>query len=339
MLKKVVIVNTHGIGDMVMTVPVILSAVSMGYSVTVVSKSRLEERVFRKVVKRSDGVGFIHLKSYSGFWGALNLFRLLRSIKADLMFPVFSTGEDKFSILAFLSRAKVRIGFGGRLGFLNTFNIKNHKEKHKVDINMQVFRVGHSFVSSKGFSDVHYPRFKSDVQCVKAVSSRLGISGERLICMAPGSGALESHKRWPINKYVELARLLVKDGFSVVVVGGKGEEELGERIQKSLGKGVVNAINKTEIEETVELIAMADCVIANCNGMSHIAAAVGVKVVSLHGPTDFELTGPFGSNRVAISEALDCSPCYRRGYIEGCGNPVCMDRISVERVYREVKLG
>ena len=70
---------------------------------------------------------------------------------------------------------------------------------------------------------------------------------------------------------------------------------------------------------------------SNDTGPMHMAAALGIPVFAVFGPTNPLRTGPYGALRTAVTADLPCSPCYRR---KPCGNWVCMESISVERVYR-----
>ena len=88
--------------------------------------------------------------------------------------------------------------------------------------------------------------------------------------------------------------------------------------------------------ESFSRLGKARVVVANCNAISHMAAVVGTPVVGLYGPTNPLITGPFSEDLTVVSLNKPCAPCYRRGYLTGCGDPVCMTEIPVEMVYREV---
>ena len=83
--------------------------------------------------------------------------------------------------------------------------------------------------------------------------------------------------------------------------------------------------------------AKAKAVISNDSGPMHIAAALGVPVVALFGPTDPEKTGPYGwkknKNLKVIRTSVPCSPCFKKK----CKDPVCMSGITVEKVLEEIR--
>ncbi len=78
--------------------------------------------------------------------------------------------------------------------------------------------------------------------------------------------------------------------------------------------------------------AVASCalVITNDSGPMHIAAALGVPVVAMFGPTDEQRSGPWGDGHAVIVRDPGCRPCYNSECIEQ-GHP-CMQRIDVETV-------
>jgi ADP-heptose:LPS heptosyltransferase len=68
-----------------------------------------------------------------------------------------------------------------------------------------------------------------------------------------------------------------------------------------------------------------------------MACAADSPIIGIYGPTDDRITGPISDSFIPITAGLDCSPCYRRDYRFGCGDPVCMEKISVEKVYQAVE--
>jgi ADP-heptose:LPS heptosyltransferase len=64
----------------------------------------------------------------------------------------------------------------------------------------------------------------------------------------------------------------------------------------------------------------------------HIAAAFGVPVVAIFGPTNPVRTGPYGRNHAIVISDIECAPCYKKN----CKSVKCMDDISVERVYKAI---
>ena len=82
------------------------------------------------------------------------------------------------------------------------------------------------------------------------------------------------------------------------------------------------------------LLSELDVVVSGDTGVAHLAAALGVRVVSLFGPTDPRLSAPRGRTTV-VTHRVPCAPCfYRSCPIE---HP-CLDGIAPERVYTALAL-
>jgi ADP-heptose:LPS heptosyltransferase len=75
------------------------------------------------------------------------------------------------------------------------------------------------------------------------------------------------------------------------------------------------------LPDLYEVMKNSECVIANDSGSVHVAGVSCKKVISLHGPTPFAETGPYGNSTNKIIEAnlnLICSPCYNTTRIKSC---------------------
>jgi ADP-heptose:LPS heptosyltransferase len=96
---------------------------------------------------------------------------------------------------------------------------------------------------------------------------------------------------------------------------------------------------KTDLPDLYEVMKNSNCVIANDSGAVHVAGVSCKKVISLHGPTPFSETGPYGNSRNQIIEAnikLKCSPCYNTDEIRKCKQNRCMIDLSPEAVFKYI---
>lgn len=340
--RRVLVVNTHGIGDVIMTLPMLLLLKEIGFDLSMLVKSRVEGAAIEYLTKQYiSHVNFLYVDDYRGR-GLRGKLKFLHDIRASLPYvvlPTFSANKRLYNALAYLSGAKLRVGFGGALSFLNTNNIGNFIGQHKVEKNLSVvYQAFPELTKNIEISKFHQlPEFLSKKGNSELITSDLSVP---LICLAPGSGIVESHKRWPIELYKELAVQLLHMGMRVAIIGGPGEESLGKFIAEGVSSpgNFQDMTGKLSIAGTLEFLHFSQCAVTNCNGISHMAAAVQTPVVGLYGPTDPGLTGPYSQRLRIVSRNLDCSPCYRRGYIQGCGNPVCMTEITVGEVLNNLKL-
>ena len=116
----------------------------------------------------------------------------------------------------------------------------------------------------------------------------------------PGTTMLE--KRWPVERFTQLATTLADRGFTIVLSGGPGDVDLAETIRAEID-GAVSLVGKTDLRATAEVIRHADLFVGGDTGVSHIAAAVGTPVVTIFGPTNPARYRPLGERVTVLAPA------------------------------------
>ncbi len=155
---------------------------------------------------------------------------------------------------------------------------------------------------------------------------------ERVMGINPGA-AYGSAKRWPADRFAAVAARLVQDGAAVVVLGAASERGLGETVVAGLGCRAVNAAGLTTVREAMALMTWCRHLVTNDSGPMHLAAALGVPVTAVFGPTDPGATSPVGDRVTLLQRPVDCAPCrYRECPIDHR----CMTAVSAEEVYNTV---
>ena len=112
------------------------------------------------------------------------------------------------------------------------------------------------------------------------------------VLLNPGAGW--GAKRWPGERYGELAARLHDAGFSIVVNAGPSEEPLADEVVAS-SHGAAVAL-RCSISELIAVTRRAALVIGGDTGPLHLASALGRPVVGIFGPTDPARNGPFGGS-------------------------------------------
>ena len=110
------------------------------------------------------------------------------------------------------------------------------------------------------------------------------------VLINPGAGW--GAKRWPVERYAEVAQALTRRGLRVVVNAGPGEEPLSEAIVQQTG-GDATAFTCT-LDQLIALTRRVRLAIAGDTGPLHLACALGKPVVGIYGPTDPSRNGPYG---------------------------------------------
>ncbi len=152
---------------------------------------------------------------------------------------------------------------------------------------------------------------------------------DRIVAMNPGA-AYGSAKRWPAERFAAVAARVVRAGGFVVVLGAATERALGDAIAAGLGPRAVNAAGLTTLRDAMAILACCRRLVTNDSGPMHVAAALGVPVTAMFGPTDPRATRPIGERVNLLQHPVDCAPCrYRDCPIDHR----CMTAITVDDVW------
>jgi heptosyltransferase I len=116
-------------------------------------------------------------------------------------------------------------------------------------------------------------------------------AGEQAVLINPGAGW--GAKRWPVERYADVARTLLGRGLRVFVNAGPGEVLLANSIVQRTGGGVTPLL--CSLQQLVAITRRVALVIAGDTGPLHLACALGRPVVGIYGPTDPSRNGPFGT--------------------------------------------
>ena len=112
------------------------------------------------------------------------------------------------------------------------------------------------------------------------------------VLINPGAGW--GAKRWPVQRYADVARQIHAAGYGVLVNAGPGEESIAQELAGlSDGAGTVVQPSLTEL---IAIVRRTSLVIAGDTGPLHLASALDKPVVGIFGPTDPARNGPFGGS-------------------------------------------
>jgi lipopolysaccharide heptosyltransferase II len=168
----------------------------------------------------------------------------------------------------------------------------------------------------------------------RAVLSANGWDGRApLVAVAPGA-ANGLAKRWMPASFAAVANSVASENAVPVLVGSAGDAEPGARLQEALDPiaraRLVDVIGRTDLPALAGVLVHCRALVTNDSGGMHFAAAVGVPVVALFGPSNEEETRPIGRSRsVVLTNPVWCRPCM----LEECPlDHRCMRGISPETV-------
>lgn len=152
---------------------------------------------------------------------------------------------------------------------------------------------------------------------------------ENVVGLVPPSR--KETRRWPAPSYARLGRLLRdKHGCRLKVFWGPGEKDLADEVVRGIGPGAEAIPETLSIADLARELAACRVVVGNCAGPKHVALALGVPTVTIHGSSDpASWTPAHPDHRSVRLEELPCIGCRSND----CPyNLECMRQLPAERV-------
>jgi heptosyltransferase-2 len=135
-------------------------------------------------------------------------------------------------------------------------------------------------------------------------------------------------KRWPVERFAEVARALAAEGHAILVLGGPNDARVAGEVA-GLVPGSRNLAGQTTLGELVDHMTQAALVLSNDSGAMHLASVLGTPTVAIFGSTEPRRTAPLGPRTTWLREHVPCSPCFLR---ECPLDFACMQQVTVEMV-------
>jgi len=162
-----------------------------------------------------------------------------------------------------------------------------------------------------------------------------------LILLNPNASDLLPLRRWPNERYVELARqaLAKYPEVRVVFTGAPAEAAVTARMAQAVGSDrCFSLAGRTTLRELLVLYTLAEVMVTNDSGPAHFAALTPIHVVTLFGPETPALFSARTPRNTALWAGIACSPCVSayNNRQSPCQNNICMQSIPVEQVLAEV---
>jgi ADP-heptose:LPS heptosyltransferase len=261
--------------------------------------------------------------------------------------PRWGVDHHEASVLAYLSRAPIRIGYSERVspererknrGYDRFFTqvVDDRTVKHEVQRNVGLLSALGIDASEHGLEawlSVQDEEFVNDVAATRGKAP--------LVAVGPGAG--HPKRVWPIERFAETGRWLTDRGVRLIVIGGPGEEALGRELRRRLGDLVLDLTSRTTPRESIAVLRNCSLFFGNDGGPMHLAAAAGIPVVEVschpergddlhpNSPTRF---GPWGVPHRVVRPKEPADGC-----VAGCRVhvPHCILNVQVRSVIAAVE--
>lgn len=351
-MKKILIINPLGIGDVIFSTPLVVALKKefpesyIGYVCNkrvseLISTSPDIDKVFvyekdeyRDIWKDSKPK---YLRKISNFLGMIRRERFDISIDLSLGY--------QYSMLLMLIGIKKRIGFNyrDRGRFLtNKVDITSFDDKHVIEHYLDMLK--HLNVKANAYAVPKIYVSDIDSAWAEGVLKERGIADKDvvvgIICGCGASWGVDAdRRRWDKKKFAVLADKLIDTyGIKVVFMGSRKESSLARDARSLMKNPSVDLSGMTTVGQMAALISRCRSVVTNDGGPLHVAVALGVNTVSIFGPVDERIYGPYPENaakhRVVSRKDLGCRPCYKKFKYEKCEKRLCLDLITVDDVLK-----
>lgn len=253
----------------------------------------------------------------------LHAIRQVRAHNIDLLLD-FDPWCRLNAIIAIFSRADFIAGFrtgdqGRHFGY--DLVVDHSEDAHELENHRGLIR-------ALGIRPSHPPLLRVDPgenQKVHDFSRRFVV-----FHLWPG-GSAARHKLWPLGRWVALAEDLAIDRYDVVFTASVDQRQLNDSVINAVNPSLRSRMRNAaglSLRETVRLLARADLVVSVDTGVMHIAAALGVCLVALHGPSSPRRWGPIGEKAIVVEAPMSGCGFLSLGFEKTRGAPRCMNAIS-----------
>jgi heptosyltransferase-2 len=192
-----------------------------------------------------------------------------------------------------------------------------------------------------GLPDAVMPTSLPPIHPPNLPPSPIPASGRTRIVLAPAGArnmlAQAILRRWPVEHYVALTRLLLEriPGVDIVLIGGPDDTWAHGHFAEFPVRDLIGAISLTQ---TIALLDTTDVFVSHDTGPLHLGGQAGCGIVAIFGPTDPRSFLPRRPGTVAIwgGEGFACRPCYDAHDFPQCPANECMTQVTPEEVLGEV---
>jgi heptosyltransferase-2 len=307
--KKILVVRTDRIGDVVLSTPVIINLrraypdAYIAFMCRPYTKDILEGNPYLNEVIIYDKYG-----RHRNIFASIRFSLFLRRKNFDWALILHPT--NRAHLITFFAAIPFRVGWNKKMGIFLTKRIPHTKQegrKHELEYTLDILRYLGIPVVDK---TTYFPVKKDVREKIYNLLKEKGIQEKKFIVIHPSASCIS--KKWPTEHFSQLIRLLrEKATIEIVVVTAKGEEDAAEPIIRE--NKTIDLRGKLNIAELGALLEKASLFISNDSGPVHIAASLGVPVISIFGRKDAGLSPlrwrPLGENSFYFHKDVGCGDC------------------------------
>ena len=333
-VKKVIIVRTDRVGDLVLSLPALreLKKYRPDINLTMVVSSYTKELLDESKIVDS----LIIYKQNMDFWGRLKFISCLQREKYDLAIDMPFSRKIFSGLITFLTKARIKMGFSGGIKgiFLNCRISPQKGQRFEVERSFELLRYLMPEIPDTSLAGC----ISADPGYVKRLMAEGVIASDKTsfyVAIHPGAYKNISNRSWPQERFAKLAdKLIKKYGAKVFFSGSKSREDIRllESIRAKMQNDAVFIFGEARLRELYSLYGQMDLFISTFTGPLYLALSVGVPCVVLGGPTPHLRWMPPEGKNILLQADISCVPCNdntvcrRKDY-------ACMNGLAVNDVF------
>lgn len=352
---KVVFISLKGLGDTFHLIPAIriLHEHIKNASITIL----VPDKTCAEIFKHCPYVTPVIIKYRQGLIKNLisiiqTLFKIRRE-RFKISITSFPSNRIWYNLMAFFLKADRRITHdypcGGlkTLSFLQNCKISALPAKHEIEHNVDLLSCL-GINSSIADSQLAPWISNSEENAADLFFTTNGlIPGKDLVIgLHPSINSNKIYKNWdPVNIkiFAELSDWLqTEKKAKVIIFGGPDETNIVLQITKYMStKAIITS--QPDINIIAAILKRCFFLINTDSGLGHVAAAVGIPVITIFGPANPDMSRPYGIRNTILKNELDCAPCYDYPYKSRkprlkCNNQPCLKEINLNKLKECINL-
>ena len=334
--KRILIIKPSALGDIILALPALSTLKRSFPEAKITWLVRPEFAPLLEGHPDLDEVILFDREKLSKWWCSIESFNELRSLIKNLKTGEFDLVFDfqglfRTGYFGWITGCRKRFGMAGARELAHLF-YTDKISQDALSIHLVDYYLKMAEASGAKRKEVEF-KLHEDAGTKAAVAKLLkshNISGNYAVLVP---GAAQTNKCWPIERFAELAdKISSRFRIQIVATGSHGEMEYIEKISKVSKSRVINLAGKTTVRELAPLMRGASLVVSNDTGPGHIAAAVGVPIVMIFGPTNPARVCPYKRPECVVA----VEPNERGMKADSYESRHGISHITVEQVFETV---
>lgn len=243
----------------------------------------------------------------------ISTYKFVKQLKKNNYSLLYSSHRSlRTSLIVLLMQIRESYGFDNS-SLMHVYKnlIVYDSSKHEVQRNLDL--VGFTYDEDNWKI---LPKITAETQSIEKVNNFINQNNlnDGFIAVSPGS--VWNTKRYPLEYFEDVIKYFTDKNYKIVLIGGKDDKQLCEKISSKFLKNVVNAADEFSIAESIQLLRSAKLLLSNDSAPTHMGMCADVRVLTIYCSTVPEFGFyPYNKNSSFISyNDLKCKPCGIHGH-------------------------